>query len=63
MTPTQFKAARKQLGLSQSEIADILNVHPRTIRKWETDDDTRPPNPIACRVVLWMLDGYQPPKP
>lgn len=62
MTPAQFKAARKRLGLSQSELARILNVNPRTVRKWERDDDTRPPNPIACRVLSWMLSDYQPPE-
>lgn len=62
MTPHEFKAARQELGLSQSELADILNVNPRTVRKWERDDDTRPPNPIACRVLMWMLNGYQPPE-
>ena len=62
MTPQQFKATRKNLGLSQSALANILNVNPRTVRRWEEDDGTRPPNPIACRVLMWMLNGYQPPE-
>jgi len=57
MTPQEFKEARRQLGLSQAELGKILNVNPRTIRKWEHDDGTRPPNPIACQVLLWMLNG------
>ncbi len=62
MTPTEFKAARHKLGLSASQLGAILNTDPRTIRKWEHEDDTRPPNPIACRVLEWMLAGYRPPE-
>lgn len=65
MTPSQFKQARQQLGLSLSELAAILGVDDRTIRKWEAPEDTnsaRPPNPIAVRVVQWLLDGYRPPQ-
>ena len=57
MTPQEFKEARRQLGLSQAELGKTLNVNPRTIRKWEHDDGTRPPNPIACQVLFWMLNG------
>ncbi len=65
MSPEQFKSARHELGLSLSQLAAILNVDDRTIRKWEAPEDTnsaRPPNPIAVRVVQWMLAGYRPPQ-
>lgn len=62
MTPSEFKEARANLGLSAAELAIILNTDPRTVRKWEYDDGKRPPNPIACRVMKWMLDGYRPPE-
>lgn len=62
MTPSQFKQARHELGLSASGLAGILGVDPRTIRKWEQEGTARPPNPIACRVVEWMLAGYRPPQ-
>lgn len=64
MTPTEFKEARKKLGLTQSALAAVLNVNSRTVRKWEAEDakDDRPPNPIACRVLEWMLDGFRPPE-
>lgn len=61
MSAKEFRDARNSLGLSQSELGEILNTHSRTIRKWERDDGTRPPNPIACRVIEWMLAGYMPP--
>lgn len=60
MTPTQFKEARNTLGLSQSQLGKILNTDPRTIRKWESEGDPRPVNPIAARVMEWLLDGFRP---
>lgn len=59
-----FKAGRERLGLSQSQLGHILDTGPRTIRQWEAEDvlNSRDPNPIACRVMQWMLDGYRPPE-
>jgi len=62
MTPTQFKEARHKLGLSATQLGHILNSDPRTVRRWESEDDARPVNPIAQQVVRWMLDGYRPPQ-
>jgi DNA-binding transcriptional regulator YiaG len=62
MTPQQFKEARLSLGLSARQLSIILNTNERTIRRWETDDGTRPVNPIAIRVMQWMLNGYRPPE-
>jgi len=60
MTPQQFKEARQSLGLSLRQLALILNVNVRTVQKWEADDGTRPPNPIATRVLSWLNDGFRP---
>lgn len=62
MTPTQFKQARRKLGLSATQLGHILNSDPRTIRRWESEGDARPVNPIAQQVLQWMLDGYRPPQ-
>ena len=62
MQPHEFNKARRELRLSARQLSDILNVHTRTIRKWESDVDSRPVNPIAARVMRWMLDGYRPPE-
>lgn len=65
MDSTQFKAARHALGLSLGELSHILNTAERAIRKWEGDVDastSRSPNPVAARVMTWMLDGYRPPE-
>lgn len=62
MTPQQFKEARLSLSLSARQLSIILNTNERTIRRWETDDGTRPVNPIAIRVMEWMMAGYRPPE-
>lgn len=65
MDNKQFKKARQTLGLTISETATILNVDSRTIRKWEaaeTCTTSRSPNPIAVRVMKWLLSGFRPPE-
>lgn len=54
-----FGQMRKRLGLSGAQLARILNVDPRTIRKWEAEDGStaRDPNPVAVRVLEWMVNG------
>lgn len=63
MTPQEFKDARNALGLSARQLGGILGVNPRTIRRWEDARGDRPPNPIAARVIEWMLAGFVPPGP
>ncbi|MDE2103789.1 MAG: helix-turn-helix domain-containing protein [Patescibacteria group bacterium] len=63
MTPAQFKKARHKLGLSASELADILGVDARTIRRWEAEpalETARPPHPTAAKVMKWLLNGFDP---
>ncbi len=64
MPPAEFKKARHTLGLSLAELAHILSVDPRTIRKWEADhgNSARLPNPTGARVMEWMLGGFRPPE-
>lgn len=65
MTPEEFKAARKRLGLTQRDLAVILDTRDSTIRKWEASDTAstaRAVNPIAAQVMRWMLDGFRPPE-
>ena len=65
MTSGEFKSARRKLGLTQAQLGVILDTLPQTIRKWEMDEErstARSVNPIAARVMQWMLDGYRPPE-
>ncbi len=62
MTAEEFAQARRDLGLSQRQLAYVLGTSERSIRKWESPDKFGP-NPVAVRVVLWILeDGFQPPE-
>lgn len=61
MKPAEFKQARNSLGLSAAALGRILDTNPRTVRRWESVDDPRPVNPIAAKVMQWMMDGYRPP--
>lgn len=62
MTPNEFREARRKLGLTQSQLGHILQTDPRTVRRWEEDGGSRPPNPIACRVLEWLHTGFRPPE-
>lgn len=46
MTASEFAAERSRLGWSQSELADRLGVHVRTIGKWERGERGIP-EPVA----------------
>lgn len=59
MTPKEFKAARLELGLSQSEMASDLGVFDkRTIRRWETGD-RRIPGEIDIVIAYWRRDAAE----
>ncbi|ADO42418.1 helix-turn-helix domain-containing protein [Ketogulonicigenium vulgare] len=65
MTPEEFKEARRKLGLTQSELGAILDTAPQTIRKWEMPDTrstARGVNPVAARVMAWLMSGWRPPQ-
>lgn len=35
MTPAELRAIRRQLGLTQTELAERIGVHLRSVQKWE----------------------------
>ena len=55
----KLKDLKRELGLSDREIGEALNVDTRTVRRWMADPDrtdtARPPNPIALRVLDYFL--------
>ena len=63
MTTLDIKHARKGLGLTQRELADVLHVQLSTINKWERDKSSDGPTLAALEMLLWMdqagvLDNY-----
>lgn len=53
MTPTEFKSARKSLGLSIYEMAQVLRVSHRHIRRMEAD-----PSDMNHRAVSPMTETF-----
>ncbi len=49
MSPEQFKAARRDLGLSQNALAARMGVVRKTVQRWEKGTV-----PIPLRTVLVM---------
>lgn len=65
MSPDEFRQIMRQLGLTQRELARILDTRDSTIRKWLADDTAstaRGVNPVAAQVMRWMRDGWRPPE-
>jgi transcriptional regulator with XRE-family HTH domain len=65
MSPDEFRQIMRQLGLTQRELARILDTRDSTIRKWLADDSAstaRGVNPVAAQVMRWMRDGFRPPE-
>jgi DNA-binding transcriptional regulator YiaG len=63
MTPTELKEARQSLGLSVSQLADLLETDAQSIRRMEMPHDRsthRFPAPRMQRLIEAYLDGYRP---
>lgn len=58
MNSAEFRRHRLRLGLTQTQLAFVLDVSDRAVRHWEFD---RQPDSIAVRVVGWLLAGWYPP--
>lgn len=61
--PQEIKAARRQLGLSTGEMADMLDTDPKTMRCLEAHEGSnmyRPPAPRMVRLLEAYLAGYRP---
>lgn len=53
MTPAEFSAAIAALGLSQLAAAEVLEVDPRTVRRWVAGDRDIPgPVRVALRLMI-----------
>ena len=52
----KFKAVRKQLGYSQRELAEALDVDVMTISRWERAER----NPPLAKLVLMAVGTLEP---
>jgi DNA-binding transcriptional regulator YiaG len=63
MTPQEFKQARHDLGLTQSQMAYMLDTTDRMVRRVESTPDRsthQPPPARWTRLVQAYLDGHRP---
>ena len=55
LTPRQFKAALKALGLSQGRVAKLCGLHPRSAKRWAGGQRKVPPT--VAIVIQLLLSG------
>jgi ribosome-binding protein aMBF1 (putative translation factor) len=58
MKPTQFREARRKLGLSHAELARALKVAPQTVRRYAAEPERashRPVPPIVAELMRRLL--------
>ena len=58
MTPIQYKAAKRRLGLSHSGVARLFVVHPRTSRRWQSGEA---PIPKSVEIAMVLLAKQKAP--
>lgn len=64
MSPDEFRAARRRLGLSGSQMAAVLGVSHTQVRRMEMQpgrESHRPVNDTTAKLVEAYLAGYRPP--
>ena len=58
MTPAELRVARERLGLTGDAIAELLDVDPRTCRRWEAG--TGPiPTGVERQIAEWESEAVQ----
>ena len=63
MTHTEIRAARLALGLTQAELAKMLDVGKQTVARMESAPDRSKHRAPAVRMILLIrayLDGHRP---
>ena len=54
MTATEFRDYLAQLGLTQTEAAQLLEVDPRTVRRWAEGNGVDIPGPAEHALRAWL---------
>jgi DNA-binding XRE family transcriptional regulator len=63
MTPTEIREARRELGLTQGQLAALLDTDRQSVLRMELDPSAstfRRPAPRMVRLLRAYLDGYRP---
>ena len=63
MTHSEFTQARRKLGLSVVQMADMLGMHPIQVRRMEASPKVashRAVTPTTLRLLTAFLAGYRP---
>lgn len=63
MSPKEIKEARQSLGLTQAQLAQLLDTSDHVVRRLEMTPDKsshRTPAPRMVRLITAYLDGYRP---
>lgn len=58
MTPAEVRAARKLLGLNQSQLAGVMGVRQATVSDWERGIYSA--DGPAARLLQAYISGYRP---
>ncbi|MEQ1712883.1 MAG: hypothetical protein ABL908_15985, partial [Hyphomicrobium sp.] len=53
MTKDEYRAALSQLDLKQEEVGRLLDVGPRTARRWAAGE-IDVPGPVEMHIRLWL---------
>lgn len=53
MTREEYRAALEKLDLAQEEVGRLLDVGPRTARRWASGE-IEVPGPVEMHIRLWM---------
>jgi transcriptional regulator with XRE-family HTH domain len=60
MTGKRFRQIRRELGLSQSQLAKLLDVWPNTVAHWDRGDKPVPGTvELAMRLLLEKKRGKE----
>ena len=58
MTPAELKQARRALGLTQTQAANMCGCTLRSVQNWEGGEYAV--SDYAARLIRAYLDGYRP---
>ncbi len=59
MTPAEIASARKALGLTQPQLAEVMGLgHGNRVSDWERG--VKDINPQAARLLAAYISGYRP---